>query len=116
MGRWLVHGGRAIKYVVMMNCAAGHKSHQNLPTDCPDEPKICEAESGRLRTSGGLDIAVRYGLSHQSRQTALGAQFQLANDRNLGGGLEVQLSGHQVVEMNLRSWPEPAIRRCREQP
>ncbi len=23
----------------MMNCAAGHKSHQNLPTDCPDEPE-----------------------------------------------------------------------------
>jgi len=34
-----VHGGRAIKYVVMVNSAVGHKNHQNLPTDFTDEPK-----------------------------------------------------------------------------
>jgi len=40
VGRWLVHGGRTIKYVVTLNSAAGHKSHQSPPTDCPDEPLL----------------------------------------------------------------------------
>jgi hypothetical protein len=37
VARWLVHGGRAIKYVVV-NSVAGYKNNQNLPTDFPDEP------------------------------------------------------------------------------
>ena len=38
MGWWLVHGGCAIKYVVV-NSVAGYTNHQNLPTDSPDEPE-----------------------------------------------------------------------------
>jgi hypothetical protein len=26
----------------MLSSASGHKSHQNLPTDCPDEPDLFE--------------------------------------------------------------------------
>jgi transcriptional regulator GlxA family with amidase domain len=41
-------------------CVVFGESHPGCPTF---DFKICAAESGRLRTSGGFDIAVRYGLS-----------------------------------------------------
>ena len=45
-------------------CVVFGESHPGCPTF---DFKICAAESGRLRTSGGFDIAVRYGLSALKR-------------------------------------------------
>jgi opacity protein-like surface antigen len=92
VGRWLVHGGRVIKYVVLANSDAGYKNHQDLPTDSPDEPNFQIQMKKFLAAVSTACVALCAPVAHAQAQNfagfsaAINADFATtkttANSRN----------------------------------